>query len=395
MAEKKILFIEICNYNDYPLGGHLSFAKNLLQGLGDQLALVGCSTDENTPVGKWIKKDINGITYDYFSVLKVNSKSFRKPLLPARLKHYFAVRKYRKELVNYPTDNVFIQTAEVLFATSKYFANKNVAFIFPGVGNILSISRYAYAKLFADIYENLLFKTLLKVKVIFACADRNAISELCARSKNRLLPENVFQYPTRVDPRYFYFSEDKQKFREALNLKNDEKIIITSGRLHWAKGWQFMIDAFEIFLTNIPKAHFFFMGDGNEKETIQDYINEKKLSKKITLKGNVNHQTLADYLRAGDLFIMGSIEEGFSTSLVEAVACGIPACVTLFSSAKELLQDGFNGYVSSDRDENNFAQLMEKSLNIPLDNLIESSENAKKYSIYNMKKDLLDNWELR
>lgn len=391
---KKILFIEICNYDDYPLGGHLSFAKNLLQGMGDQLALVGCSTDEETPIGKWTKKEINGIEYDYFSVRKVNSKSFRKPIVPARLKHYFAVRKYRKQIFEYPTENVFIQTAEVLFATSKYFSQKNVAFIFPGVGNILSISRYFYAKKLAGIYESLLFNTLQKVKAVFACADHNAIEALCARSDSRLLPENVVQYPTRVDPQYFYFSGNKEEYRKKLNLKTEETIVITSGRLHWAKGWKFMIDAFEIFLKTNPEAHFFFIGDGNEKDTIQSYIDGKNLSERITLKGNVNHQTLADYLRAGDLYIMGSLEEGFSTSLVEAVACGIPACVTLFSSAKELVQDGFNGYVCLDRNEANFTQLMEKSLNIPLDNLIESSETAKKYSICNMKEDLLDNWKL-
>ncbi len=54
---KKILFIEICNYKDYPLGGHLSFAKHILSAFGNQLALVGCTTDD-TPIGKWTKKKI-------------------------------------------------------------------------------------------------------------------------------------------------------------------------------------------------------------------------------------------------------------------------------------------------------------------------------------------------
>ena len=57
--KKKILFIELCNYCDYPTGGHLSFALHMLGAFGNQLKLVGITTENECEVGKWCKKDIN------------------------------------------------------------------------------------------------------------------------------------------------------------------------------------------------------------------------------------------------------------------------------------------------------------------------------------------------
>ncbi len=69
MSNKRILLIEVCNFTDYPIGGYLSFAKQMITAFGNQLALVGLEDDE-TPIGKWTKKNINGIVYDCFAVAK-------------------------------------------------------------------------------------------------------------------------------------------------------------------------------------------------------------------------------------------------------------------------------------------------------------------------------------
>jgi len=42
---------------------------------------------------------------------------------------------------------------------------------------------------------------------------------------------------------------------------------------------------------------------------------------------------------------MASSYEGWPTSLVEAVACGIPCCVTDFGAAREIIHEGENGFV--------------------------------------------------
>lgn len=73
MTDKKILLIEICNFTDYPIGGYLSFAKQMLTAFGNQLVLFGLATDD-VPVGEWIKREIDGAMCDYFEVAKFTTE---------------------------------------------------------------------------------------------------------------------------------------------------------------------------------------------------------------------------------------------------------------------------------------------------------------------------------
>ena len=109
------------------------------------------------------------------------------------------------------------------------------------------------------------------------------------------------------------------------------------------------------------------------------------------MAGRKDLQEVAYYLNASDLFIMGSYKEGWSTSLIEAIACGIPACVTNFSSAKSIIIEGKNGFVISEHDTDLFAQGMIKSSVIPLPVY---NENIMPFAVNRLKEELLKYWQL-
>ena len=48
----KTLFIELCNYSDYPLGGHLSFALHLTQAMKGEIDLIGITTEKTDKIGE-------------------------------------------------------------------------------------------------------------------------------------------------------------------------------------------------------------------------------------------------------------------------------------------------------------------------------------------------------
>ena len=389
----KILLIEICNYDNHPLGGHLTFAKNLLRSFGNDLLLVGCTSDD-TPVGEWVKKEIRGVEYDFFSVKKIKKVSFKKTLIPIRIKDFLAVYKHRKKIFSKEIKNIIIQTPEVLFSTEKYWKKRNLALFLPGVENPFLFSKYSYTKYFAGIYEKYLFRQMKNAQIVFARADDDAIEKMCLRSKGVMNPKHIVSFPTRIDTDIFYRTLNKVDFKTKLGIPAEETVIACSGRLHWGKGWKLLIGSFVLFLEIIPEAKLYFLGDGSEKDIITSYIKKHSLEGKVVLKGNLGQIQLGDFLRASDMFVMGSYTEGWSTSLVEAVSCGIPACVTDFSSATALVTDGFNGYVCTKRDKKQFADLMLKCLEIPDENLQESAENAKKYSIHRIKEEMLKYWDI-
>lgn len=383
MKNKKILFIEICNYIDYPTGGHLSFAKNMLYGFGNDLILVGSTTDEKDPIGKWFEKEIDGVYYNYFAVKRVKKNS-KKPIIPGRISSYFWLKKYVKDIFKRDDfDLILIQTPEVLLASKKYLKKKTIIEM-PGIENPLFISRYKIGKLLSGFYDNFFFKLVDKDFIFLAAADTQSIKSFVDRSKGKINMDNIKQFPNTFNEKIFSI-RDKVEVREILNISLDVTLIVTVGRLNWFKGWKFMIDSFDIYLKEKQNSIFYFIGDGEDELNILNYITELELEEKIKLIGRKEFDELGLYLSAADLFIMGSYKEGWSTSLVEAIASGLPCVVTDFSSARDLVKDYVNGFVLQKRDEIEFSSKMLNALNLSNENLIITAENIKEFSISNLK----------
>lgn len=385
---KRILIIDFCNYNDYPIGGYLTFANNLKQAFGNELILVGITTDSDDPIGKWFKKDINGCIYDYFAIARY-SKTKTKHIIPDRLVIYCFLIYYRKEILSLDVKNVFVQRQEVLLALNGYNF-ENICYRFAGLDNPLSISKYWFSHVIANKFEKFFFRSLTNVNFILASGDSSAIMEMIQRSKQLISRNNVIQFPTRINTDIF-FTSDKMEARQSLGIDKSSIIILTSGRLAWFKGWKFMIDCFDAFLKRMPNSKLYFVGEGEDMSKIQNYINLKELNDLVYLVGRQRSEKVAMYLNASDLYIMGSYQEGWSTSLSEAIACGIPSCVTNFHSAKEIVIEGKNGFVVTGHLEDQFVDGMINAINIPKPI---NNQHIIAFASNKLKTDLLSAWPL-
>lgn len=385
---KRILIIDFCNYTDYQIGGHLSFAKNLITAFGEELALVGITTDTEDPIGQWFRKTINGKSFDYFALKRYNT-SKTKHLLPDRLVCFFLLRYFKKKILEINVKNVFIQRHEILPAVST-FNYENICYRFPGLESPLSISKYWIGKYISNQFDKLFFDSFKRVNLIIAAGDDYAIDEMTERSKGKIRRDRVIKFPTRINTDIFK-PTDKSESRRTLNISEKDIIITTTGRLSSFKGWKLMIDSFKIFETTTQNSVLYFIGEGEDYTKIQEYISVNSLTRKVILAGKKGPKEIASFLSASDLFIMGSSKEGWSTSLIEAIACGIPACVTNFSSAKDIIVEGQNGYVVNEFDSELFAQKMLSAIQLPspVDN-----SSIQEYSVSRLRNDILKIWKL-
>jgi glycosyltransferase involved in cell wall biosynthesis len=385
---KRILVIDFCNYEDYPIGGYLSFAKNLMGCFGHDLALVGIATQHNDPVGKWFQKDINGCKYDFFAIARYN-KSKTKHLIPDRLAGFLLVNYFKKRIFKIDIKNIFIRRQELLLSIAGSNC-RNICYSFAGLENPLNISKYRYAGHIANLFEWFFFKRLKFVKTILASGDENAIDEMIQRSNGEVSKQSIIKFPTRINTDIFR-PLSRVEVRKELNLSNTATILITTGRLAPLKGWKFMIDCFILFEKEVSNSKFYFIGEGEEYKKIQDYIAKNNLTEKVLLVGEKKSEEIALFLNASDLFIMGSYKEGWSTSLIEAIACGIPACVTNFSSAKDIIIEGENGYVIDEHNTEMFAKGMLRAVEMPSPVY---NDNVMEYGVNKLKEELLKIWEL-
>lgn len=381
----KILYIEGCNYYDFPVGGQLSFARQMVKVFGKELDYVGISTDDSTTVGKWSSIIINDNKFNFFPLFSTISTA-KKPIIPRRLQVYAALKRYKSKILRRQYDIVFTRSPEIVMAIENWKNIKKV-YYFAGTGNPLSISRRWYGRILSVFYDDVFFPKLKKFSLVMAAADDQSIFETVKRSKNSLNLSSIIKFPTRIDTEIFY-KKDKLGCRKRLGIPKDNIVIVSTGRLHWAKGWDLLLESYKNFLKFFPDAVFYYIGDGDSRPKIEKYISENGLCQKVFLKGFQSHEVIADFLSAADLYVMGSLMEGWATSLVEAKSCCVPVCTTDFSSATEIVKEGVDGIVVKKREPIVFAKMMKEALKLRIDH--ESCcEEIKEYSVKYLREDLV------
>jgi glycosyltransferase involved in cell wall biosynthesis len=383
----RFLLIEAYDFEGYPIGGSATFSDQIIRAFEYKVALVGITTCKSDVVGQWFKKTISGVEYDYFPVKYVKKTLNKKSFVPARLQWYLALKRYRKELENYGCINVFIQSPDTLLAIYNWKFN-NICYSFAGLVNPLSMSKYRWARLFDTLFEKVYIPKLKFANTFLAAASKNDIQAYCTKVNRYGINLNIVQFPTRVDTNIFYPANEKEKLRVKLGYRESSKIIVTSGRLSEVKGWKLLLDSYNLFLIENPDSLFLFIGTGQDKGKIESYISELGIDGLVNLIGFLPKDQLAIYLNISDLYVMGSFFEGWPTSMVEAIACGIPICTTNFGSSQEILINEKIGLIAKTRNPKIFADKMNEAIRIPFSEQIHSQEMGK-YSVKNLGAELI------
>jgi colanic acid/amylovoran biosynthesis glycosyltransferase len=124
--------------------------------------------------------------------------------------------------------------------------------------------------------------------------------------------------------------------------------IIMAANFVGIKGHVHLVEAIRLLRQGGAPVRVDLVGDGPLREAIELKVQDHGLRDEIRFLGVVAHERLLAQLEAGawDVMVLPSIEdsaggrEGIPVSLMEAMACGIPAVSTLTGGIPELLQDG-------------------------------------------------------
>jgi len=142
------------------------------------------------------------------------------------------------------------------------------------------------------------------------------------------------------------FEEDIQPIpREALGVEKDEVLLVYSGRLGPEKNLTFLVRAFAGAQTAYPDARLMLVGDGPERDNLEDLAARSGLQHKVVFSGMVDHDDVPRYLTAADAFVTASVTEVHPLSVIEALACGLPVVGIDSPGVGDTITDGENGFL--------------------------------------------------
>ncbi|CEH27619.1 hypothetical protein AM501_16505 [Aneurinibacillus migulanus] len=141
----------------------------------------------------------------------------------------------------------------------------------------------------------------------------------------------------------FKADEDTGDIRRSLGLPEDAFVIGTVSRLVAVKGLTDLMQAFILLAADNPRIHWLVIGDGPEKEALQNTANSAGVSERIHFAGF--RQDVPRCLQAMDLFVSPSYSEGLGLSLLEAMAAKKPVVSTMVGGISDFLIDYLNGIV--------------------------------------------------
>lgn len=142
--------------------------------------------------------------------------------------------------------------------------------------------------------------------------------------------------------------------RARLSIPENAPVVGTIARLDPIKNHKMMIDAFSRVIRKIPDAYLVIVGDGEERANIENSIREYGLESRVVLPGydpNPQH-----YLNLMDVFLLSSLSEGTSMTLLEAMSLDKPCVVTNAGGNPEIIEDNVNGIVTENNDSIGFSR---------------------------------------
>ncbi len=155
---------------------------------------------------------------------------------------------------------------------------------------------------------------------------------------------------------------DKTEVDDVAKFENEE--IISVGRLEKVKDFPTLIDVFEKVHKVKPNIKLKIVGEGSQREKIEKKINELNLSDSVCITGRVDSNEVKNELKKASIFILSSVSESFSLVLCEAMECGLPCfSFDIEVGPKEIISDGYNGFLIENRNVDLMAQKVIDILN--------------------------------
>ena len=152
---------------------------------------------------------------------------------------------------------------------------------------------------------------------------------------------------------------------------NAKITLLFIGRLADKKGIQYIIKAMVNITSKNNDVNLIICGDGPLRKELQQQVKYMKLENFVRFTGFISDNEKIDYLRLSDILIVPSIvtdsgdTEGLPVVILEGLAAGKPIIASDVSGVKDVIKDGWNGFLIEQKNPEQIVDKIFTLINTP------------------------------
>lgn len=204
--------------------------------------------------------------------------------------------------------------------------------------DLFSFGLKTFAKLYIDIEKNLVNKADIVTSASKSVADK----------LNNLYGVDVSEI--------VYNGIDTDFFNPLSNRNKERDYILYTGILDAQKGLTDLIKSLKIVCEEFPNIRLLLTGNGPFERYLKKMVNNLHLNNNVKFLGYVDKESLLSYYQNATIYVLPSYSEGFPTSILEAMSCGIPVIGTNVTGTSELIINNENGLLVPPRNPERLAE---------------------------------------
>lgn len=170
----------------------------------------------------------------------------------------------------------------------------------------------------------------------------------------------------------------------------EKKCFLAAGRFVYQKGFDLLIEAFQLFSSENSAWKLIIVGEGEEEEQLISLIDKYKLKERIELKPFTDN--IKQYFLQTSILLLSSRWEGMPMIVLEALEMGVPVIAYDITAAQQLIHSGKEGVLVPKFDVKQFANAMaalSKSYELRKEMSLNAINHAKNFEIDN----IVNKWE--
>lgn len=166
--------------------------------------------------------------------------------------------------------------------------------------------------------------------------------------------QKVHVIPNGVDTQRFQPSaEFRRETRARIGIPAPAPVVGIVAALRPEKNHELFLKAAAIVRDRLPDCRFLIIGDGPEKESLEQITHSLQLRGHVHFLGN--QTDIPQWLVALDVFALTSRNEANPVSILEALSCGLPVVAPRVGSIHETVRDGETGFLVDAGNEHQIA----------------------------------------